>query len=237
MSRPIVVASNVYNEIEQCEGWFENVYPLADGGMLIVDPGSTDGTTEFFEKKVSEGFNVVLIKDDDDIIRREGYGPARSQLRELSAKHFPDAVWMIFLDFDERIDPKERHMFRAMKDNISDEIDVIALVRLNCLNEDCSETKYDYHVQQDWQARMTRLDSPLRYIRKVHEQIVDYKKMHTDLMFPKIQHFHKVTDQEKRDHVGRLCAKLHKEDKEFGHTVPEHHKEEMYYKQYLERGL
>jgi len=229
--KKLVVASNMFNEIDQVESWYDNMVKIADAGILIVDTGSDDGTKEFFEDKD----NVVFITDD--IILREGYGPSRNHLRQKSLEHYPDAHWMIYLDGDERIMPEDFHKLRFLKDYLIPEYDVIALPRLNRLDKDTTATKNDYMIAPDYQARMTRLGSPLQYIRKLHEQIVDYSKMYAQLNNPKIHHFHRSTDQKKRDYIGRLCSKLHAEDEAWGKTYGPHHKEEFYYKQYQEIGL
>ena len=229
--KKLVVASNMFNEIDQVESWYDNMVKIADSGILIVDTGSTDGTKEFFEGK--EG--VVFITDD--IILREGYGPARNHLRAMSRKHYPESHWCLYLDGDERIMQEDFHKLRFLKDYLIPEYDVIALPRLNRLDKDTTATKNDYMIAPDYQARMTRLDSHLQYIRKLHENIVDYSKMYAQLNNPKIHHFHRSTDQKKRDYIGRMCAKLHAEDLEYGGTYGTHHKEEFYYKQYQEIGL
>jgi glycosyltransferase involved in cell wall biosynthesis len=229
--RPLVVASNVFNEIDQVEcedSWYDNVCKIADGGILVVDTGSTDGTKEFFESKD----NVVFITND--IIVREGYGPARNYLREKSFEHFPGCHWVLYLDFDERIMEEDFHTLRFLKEYLDPEWDVIALPRLNRLNKDTLDTKVDFHIHPDYQARMTRIASGLKYVRKLHEQIVGYNKIYAQLTNPKIHHFHRSTDQKKRDRIGKLCAKLHMEDVEHGGSYPEHHKE-AYYRELLEK--
>jgi len=191
MTKPIVVASNMFNEIDQVEDWYANMCQIAD----------------------------------------------RNHLREMSRKHFPESHWMIYLDADERIMPEDFHTLRFLKEYLEDEYDVIALPRLNRLNKDTLDTKVDIHIQADYQARMTRLSSELQYVRKLHEQIVGQNKIFADLENPKIHHFHRSTDQGKRDYIGKVCAKLHSEDAEWGETYGKHHKEDFYYKQYLEVGL
>jgi len=220
--KPLVVASNMFNEIDQVESWYANMCEVADSGIVVVDTGSDDGTREFFESKP----NVVFITDD--IILREGYGPARNHLREMSRQHFPEAHWMIYLDADERIEKEDYHNLRFLKDYLIPEYDVIALPRANRLSHDTKETKVDVMVNPDYQARMTRLDSPLRYIRKLHEQIVGFKQILAFTSNPKIQHFHRTTSPEKRDYIGKVCAKLHMEDAEHGDSYPMHHKEQHY---------
>jgi glycosyltransferase involved in cell wall biosynthesis len=226
--KKLVVASNMFNEIDQVESWYDNMVKIADGGILIVDTGSDDGTKEFFEGKE----DVVFITDD--IILREGYGNSRNHLRAMSRKHYPDAHWMIYLDGDERIMQDDFHKLRFLKDYLIPEYDVIALPRLNRLDKDTTATKNDYMIAPDYQARMTRLGSHLHYIRKLHENIVDYNKMYAQLNNPKIHHFHRSTDQKKRDYIGKMCAKLHTEDEEWGKSYPEHHKE-AYYRDLLEK--
>ena len=225
----LTIASNCYNEISQldCENsWYDNMVQIADGGIIIVDTGSTDGTKEFFEDK-KDGI-VPLVFITDDIILREGYGPARNHLREMSRQHFPEAHWMIYLDADERIEKDDYHHLRFLKDYLIPEYDVIALPRANRLSQDTKENKVDVMVNPDYQARMTRLASPITYIRKLHEQIVGFNKLLAFTSNPKIQHFHRTTSPEKRDYIGKVCAKLHMEDAEHGDSYQMHHKEQHY---------
>ena len=63
----LVVCSNMLNEIDMLNGetdhcenigdWYENFSKIADGGMIIVDGGSTDGTLEYFKEK---GASIIL---------------------------------------------------------------------------------------------------------------------------------------------------------------------------------
>lgn len=229
--KPVVIASNMYNEINQVSEWYENVSNVADGGILIVDSGSNDGTIEFFMEKK----NVVLIIDA--IIQIEGYGPARNHLRAKAREHYPNAHWLCYLDADERISSEEFHKFRWIKDYLIFDYDVIALPRIDWLDKEKSGMAKDYHTQPDFQARMTRLASPLRYVRKLHEQLVDYTGIYANVSSPKINHFHRSAGQEKRDFIGKICAKLHDEDEEYGATYPKHHKEDYYHAKYLKEGL
>lgn len=228
--KPLVIASNIYQEIDQLPDWFDNMKPLADGGILIVDSGSTDGSIEYCKKQGA----VVIV---DDIIRREGYGPARTHLRELSKQHFPKAHWMCYFDADERINPEEYHQMRFLKDNLIPAYDVIALPRIDWIDLERSAMAKDWKIYPDWQARMARLPAPISYARRLHEQVQNFRAIYNHLTNPKINHFHRSAGQEKRDLIGRLCAKLHMEDKDMGHTYGEHHKEAYYREQYLKYGL
>lgn len=226
--KPLVIASNMLNEIEQLDRWHHSVQGIADGGILIVDGGSTDGTVEWFARNDD---SVVVIRDD--IIQREGYGPARNHLRSEARKYFPEAHWLMYLDADERIFPSDFHKLRWIKDYLIDDYDVVALPRIDWMDLEMQMAAKDYHTNPDWQARMTRLPSSVQYIRRLHEQISGYKGIYTKLNGPKINHFHRCTSQKKRDFVGKLCAHLHLKD-EYGDTYPEHHKE-AYYRELLEK--
>lgn len=231
--KPLVIASNFFNEILQCEEWLSNMQQIADAGIVIVDTGSTDGTREFFESRANSYLKYVV----DDIIVREGYGAARNHLRALSRQLFPKASWCLYIDADERIQEEDFHTLRFLKDYLIDDYDVIALPRLNRLSKDNDLTKYDFRINPDYQARMTRLNSPLQYVRKLHEQLFGHKAIYAELTNPKIHHFHRSTDQKKRDFIGRLCAKLHAEDEEHGASYPEHHKEAYYREMLKKEGL
>jgi glycosyltransferase involved in cell wall biosynthesis len=227
--KKLVIASNLFNEIDQLGEWFDFVEKIADY-VLIVDTGSTDGTIQYCEQRKAK----VII---DDIIIREGYGPARNHLRE-SAKHFfPDAHWLFYLDADERINESDFHRLRFIKDYLIDTYDVVGFPRIDWLNKERTESAKDVMIYPDWQARMTRLNSPLQYVRRLHEQIVDCKNIYTNIENPKINHFHRSAGQDKRDRIGKICAYLHNKDSEWGHTYPKHHKEDMYLNLYEKEGF
>jgi glycosyltransferase involved in cell wall biosynthesis len=230
----LVVASNMLNEMDQIDSWIKNMSKIADGGILVVDGGSTDGTAEYL-KEWEHYKDLVVITSN--IIQEEGYGPARNHLREQTHIHFPNAHWMVFFDADERIREEDFHQLRFIKEYLLPELDVVAFPRIDWVDDEGTKAAKDWFTYPDYQARMTRIDSPIRYYRKLHEQIEGYKNVFVHKTNPKIHHFHRTTGKEKRDFVGRLCAKLHMEDEEFGQTYPIHHKEQEYREQYLEKGL
>jgi len=219
--KPLVVVSNMFNEISQLPEWFEFVHKIADGGIVIVDTGSTDGSIEYAK---AQGAIVVV----DDIIVREGYGPARNHLREMAKLHFPNGGWTLCLDADERIVEKDFHRLRHIKDSLIDSFDVIALPRIDWIDKEMTKAAKDVNVNPDYQARMVRYDSNMRYIRRLHEQVSDCKAIYAQPTNPVINHLHRSAGQEKRDYIGKVCAHLHMNDKEWGHTYPLHHKEQFY---------
>ena len=227
--KQLVVASNMYNERPRLERWFSWVEKIADAGIIIVDSGSTDGTIEFCQKKGA----IVIVAP---IIREQGYGPARNHLRQMSREHFPSAHWCVYFDADEDIDEKEFHILRWTKDYLIPEYDVVAFPRIDWFDYEKTKSANDFRYAPDWQARMTRLNSPIRYVRKLHEQVTQYKAIYTNLMTPKINHYHRAV-QDKRDDIGKLCSFLHSKDIEHGHTYPKHPKEDFYFKKYQEEGL
>lgn len=224
----LVVASNVMNEYPRMERWFNWVEKVADGGIIIVDTGSTDGTVEYCQKRGA----VVVV---DDIIRREGYGSARNNLRHLARQHFPGAHWCAHFDADEDIDEKEFHILRWIKDYLIKDYDVIAFPRIDWYDYDKTKSENDYRYSPDWQARMTRLDTPVKYIRRLHEQVSQFKAIFADLKTPKINHYHRAV-KEKRDSIGKLCAYLHSVD-EYKDTYPIHPKEQEYLKKFQKEGF
>ena len=228
--KPLVITSNLYNEIDQMPSWFENFKPIADCGILIVDSGSTDGTIEYCREQGA----IVIV---NDIIQKEGYGPARNHLRAMSRKYFKDAHWMAYFDADERISEKERHKLRFVKDNLVEHFDVVAFPRIDWIDTEYTKSANDFRIAPDFQSRMTRLNTPILYVRRLHEQITQHRAVYAKLTNPKINHLHRSAGVEKRDLIGKLCAKLHMEDAEWGKTYPEHPKEAMYREQYLKEGL
>jgi|PlaIllAssembly_1097288.scaffolds.fasta_scaffold190723_2 glycosyltransferase involved in cell wall biosynthesis len=224
----MIIASNMLNEIEQLPRWFEWVEKIADG-ILIVDTGSTDGTLDFAKK---HGATVIT----DDIIQREGYGAARNQLRNLARVHFPGAHWLAYFDADETVLESDFHHWRFLRDYLDTKFDIIALPRIDWFDFEMTKAANDFHYQPDYQARMSRLGSGVEYYRKLHEMIRNYTGVFNKTTNPKINHFHRAI-QSKRDFIGKLCAKLHMEDKEFGHTLGEHPKEAHYRELLQKEGL
>ena len=230
MDKRLTIASNMWNEIDQLPEWFAFVKEIADGGILIVDSGSTDGSIEYAR---SQGAHVAV----DNIIQKEGYGPARNQLLNLSREIFK-SHWMMFLDADERIVPSEFHYLRFIKEYLHSRFDIVAFPRIDWHDKEMTKAENDYIIAPDWQARMIRLSSSACYVRKLHEQIAGYTgEIYANVNNPKINHLHRSASKEKRDRIGKLCAKLHMEDKEFGHTYPEHPKEAAFRERYLKEGL
>lgn len=219
--KPLVVASNMLNEVNQLERWFDFVKPIADGGILIVDGGSCDGTQKFC------ALNGAIVVEDE-VIQRSGYGTARNHLRTEARKYFPETHWIIYLDADETISEQDFHKLRFLKDYLIEDFDIIALPRIDWKDLEMTEAAKDWRVNPDFQARMTRLNAPIEYYRKLHEQVRGFKQIYTNTMTPKINHFHRSADQSKRDFIGKVCAKLHMEDDEYGGSYPMHHKEQHY---------
>ena len=233
--KKLILASNMFQEADQMDRWWGWVSAAREvgvvDGVLIVDSGSVDGTPDRCRE---EGAVVVT----DDIIQREGYGPARNQLRGLARESFEGVHWVAYFDADEVVDEAEFHVWRFLKDYLNEErFDVVAFPRIDWMDDERTASDNDYHVKPDWQARMTRVDSPIEYYRRVHEQVRMFRGIYSDTRNPKINHFHRSAGQDRRDLIGRLCAKLHMEDSEYGHEVPEHHKEAYYREQLLKKGL
>lgn len=227
--KKVLVTSNMLNEVDQIQGWIDSFKPIADGGMLVVDSGSKDGTIELLEKNE---VNVVV----DNVIQREGYGPARNHLRQMAMKYFPGVEWVVYFDADERMDSEEYHLFRFFKDYLIDAYDVIAFPRIDWMDLERTKMAKDWRTNPDYQARMTRLNSPVHYIRRLHEQISGHRGIFANLMLPKINHFHRSAGQDRRDRIGKLCAYLHSID-EMKDTYPEHHREAYYRELLAKEGL
>ena len=222
--RKVVITSNMLNEAENnLEDWIVNMQNLTDTGIIVVDGGSTDGTQEILRKE-----KVIVI--EDDIIQREGYGPARNHLRELAKEHFPDAHWNCFFDCDERIDPSDFHRFHWIKDYLNEHyFDVVAFPRIDWYDYERIRSANNIRITPDPQARMTRLAYPIKYVRMLHEQVVPSRGMYFNIEnCPPIHHFNRPAPDKNRKRVGKVCASLHMRDSEFGHTYPMHPKEQKY---------
>ena len=228
----VTITSNMLDEAaSDLAGWVENMKHLSNNGIIVVDGGSTDGT-----EQILKDLGIIVIVDD--IIQREGYGPARNHLRQLTAEFFPDSEWMCFFDADERILEEDWHTFRYLKDYVRPEFnDVIAFPRIDWFDREMTKSNNDIHVTPDYQARMTRMDSQLAYIRKLHEQIVNSKGFYSKLTNPKIQHFNRCAGPDKRKFIGKVCAMLHMADTEHGESYPMHKKEQLYRDLLKKEGL
>lgn len=234
MSQNIVIASNMKNEESQLNSslsarWVENMKQITNQ-IIVVLGDSKDKSQEILEKK-----GVIVV--NSNIITEKGYGEARNHLREMGRKFFPSAGWLLFCDADERIFGYDLHNIRHLSEELSEDFDVVAMPRINWRDKEMTKAVSDYNVYPDYQARMTRLNSPLKYFRKLHEQLMGHKAIYAHLTNPKINHFHRVTSEEKRIEIGKVCSKLHAEDLEYGDTYPKHKKEAMYYELYLKEGL
>ena len=230
--RSIVITSNMKNEESQLskpDSWIDNMKQITDQ-IIVVLGNSKDNSEEILKSN-----DIIVV--NSNIITEEGYGPARNHLREMARKFYPDSKWCCYFDADERILGKDIHHLRHIAEDLVDDFDVVAFPRIDWCDRGMTKAQKDYHVFPDWQARMTRLNSNLKYVRRLHEQVVDFKAIYAELTNPKINHYHRNVEQAKRDYVGRLCSKLHAEDEEYGSSYPKHHKEDMYYEQYLKEGL
>jgi len=228
----IVITSNMKNEIDQLsapDSWIDNMKQITN--QIVVVLGDSKDASE----RILKDNDVIVV--NSNIITEEGYGPARNHLRDMARKFFPEAEWNVYTDADERFFGKDIHQMRHIAEDLSEDFDVVAFPRIDWSNKEMTKAQKDYHVYPDWQARMTRLDSPLKYVRILHEQLEGHKAIYCDLTNPKLHHFHQDRTQEKTDSVGRLCSYLHSIDKVYGKTYPKHPKEEMYYQQYLKEGL
>jgi len=230
--KKVVICSNMLDEADtDLPGWVANMRRLTNTGIIVVDGGSVDGT-----KMILERNDVIVVTDN--IIHREGYGPARNHLRALAREHYPDADWMCFFDADERVVDEDVFTFWSLAEYLREDlIDVIAFPRIDWIDFEMTKSQNNIYITPDPQGRMTRLDSDLIYYRKIHEQIDRFRGIYFKLSNPKINHFHQPTTQNKRDRIGKLCAYLHSIDEEHGKSYPKHKKEDLYYKRYLEEGI
>jgi len=228
--KSLVLCSNMQDEEPEIVDWMTMARRIADAGIIIVDSGSKDNTVQ-----IARDMGAIVI--ENDIIKTEGYGPARNHLIDMAREHFPEAGWMMFLDADERIIPEEWHNLRCVKDYLMDQYDAVGFPRIDWHDRAMTKAENVYQVAPDWQCRMIRLSSKARYARKLHEQLSGVKQIYVDLNLPKINHFHRCAAPGKRAQVGILCAKLHAEDIEFGNTYPKHPSEEKYYNLYKKGGL
>lgn len=230
MTRKMIVGALIQDEAEQLPKWFDNLRRLPVEAIVIIDSGSSDNSVQYAKDR---GALVV----EDDIFIREGAAAARNMLMTRIRKHCHGAQWMLMLDADERILAEDYHRLRFLKDYLSEEYDAVMFPRVDWLDNEMNRASVDYHAHPDWQARMLRLDGDIHFVRKLHECIRGEKQSFFSLRNPKIHHFHQATSRQKRDAVGKLYAKLHREDTDWGHTYGKHPKEDYYYQRYLTEGL
>jgi len=196
--RKITVAANFYNEIDNLPEWFPMAKAISDTPILIVDSGSTDGTIEYC---LREGAVVIV----DDMIVREGCGFSRNYLRSATKRFFPSSYWLLFLDGDERIEDAEA--LGRLKNMVDNNVDVIAFPRVEWYNKEKTEKALSFVV---YHGRMTKLESPVRYIRKIRVIPCNYTKLFNSSI--KMDHFHFCAPPEKRRHANKLWSKLYFED-------------------------
>lgn len=97
--RPRILALLAFrNEMRYLPDYFESVAPLVDG-VIALDDGSTDGSTEFVAAR-SEVLELVRNPREEPHEWNDAMNHRR--LVEASWKHHPD--WVVGLDADERLE-------------------------------------------------------------------------------------------------------------------------------------
>ena len=205
----ITIASNYFNEIESAEAMWRSVEPIANH-WLVGDTGSMDGTQE-----LCRSLGAIVV--DDDIIKREGYGPARTQLIELAPE---DTDWVLIIDGDERIIEEDYDKFLGLSES---SYDVICLPRQHYRAWDmsiCENPDITFHA--DWQWRFVRRimerqsdgsrKSKIKFQKAVHEHITGFQRPLQSFDNPRIRHFGWLKSRERLKEIADLCQVLYEKD-------------------------
>lgn len=221
----MIVGANFFNEIHHLPEWFAMVKKITDEGILVVDTGSTDGTIEFCRE---QGAIVVI----DDIVIQEGYGPAKTHLKDMIRKNFPKAKYGIYIDADERIDDEDIPALRELEKT---NYDIIEFSRKEWMDWDRSRVEFELPWKIDNRhSRMFLLSSKVHYVRRSHERPLGFESLHQSPIL--IHHFRNCSSKERRDYIEKLHAKLHYEDHEYGDTYCDG-RAFKYRERYLKEGL
>jgi len=94
--RKILLLAPVYNEAKLLPDFINHMSPFCDG-MIFLDDGSTDNSYELIEGE------KVLLKIKK---QREFFDDINNRNRLLETAFFFNAEWLLFMDIDERFDPR-----------------------------------------------------------------------------------------------------------------------------------
>lgn len=217
------LASNLQNEVESIEPIW-NIFKDVVSQWLVVDSGSTDGT----QQKLREVVGDKLILVEEDMLRAQGYGYARTKLIELSTNVDYVLIW----DGDERLLPEDIKVLQTLICNNPTE-DLIWLPRVDYCDWDMKKAIYferydgprfqidgdqwEFIISKfpDWQPRLikrTIVDnkSKVFFDRPIHEVPRGLESEVFDLKKPVIRHFNHAKSQQKKILTAKLCEDIQK---------------------------
>jgi glycosyltransferase involved in cell wall biosynthesis len=98
----IVAVSRVRNEEDIIEPFIRHHDMLVDA-HIVLDNGSTDRTADILRSLHKEGFNIHLFRNESAIFAETQFN---TELYEIAVRDH-GADWVVFLDADEFIDPRD----------------------------------------------------------------------------------------------------------------------------------
>lgn len=145
----------VKNEAANMSEWLANTSAFADE-IIVVDTGSTDGSSEFLLQK-----NIILEK----YIWQNDFAAAKNFALEKAT-----GEWIVFLDADERFrEPQNIRKYVAALNK--DRIEAVSVPLFNIDRDNNNALIGTNNV-----VRIFRNASYLRYMGAVHEQLMDIRE-------------------------------------------------------------
>ena len=144
----------VKNEAEQIRDCLKSVHAHVDQ-MIVVDTGSTDQTVDIATEMGAEVYHYQWT-NDFAAARNVSLGYAQSE-------------WIIFLDADERIRSNQTISLKECLHRAPSTVFALSTTIFNYASDEHHETEMSVHEQ----IRIFRNHCSLRFIGRVHEQLID----------------------------------------------------------------
>lgn len=141
------------NEEKHITRWLENMRPVADE-ILVIDTGSEDATVSLAQQG---GAQVYQFPWQDDFSAAKNFA--------IEQAH---GEWILFLDADEYFSPDSILKVRPLIERYQANRKIVAFIS-QWINLD--EDEHDRFIKAEYQVRIFRNQTDLRYAGKIHETL------------------------------------------------------------------
>ncbi len=159
----VCLAAITRNEAEMIAGMIRSAAPFISRAVF-ADNQSTDETVATIRATCDE----LGIPCEIRVTSKDRFDELRNEMLSLVP---PTAEWVLVLDADERLSPRDLDLFAAL---INSENDLWALPRIHLKQSDENITVREGRYP-DYQARLFRARRGLFYVNPVHEAVVGYQ--------------------------------------------------------------